>query len=68
MFKPNLDKILAGFDKTIKQLEGLLETNDARIVQNKDVQMRITDENRKLDAENSRVIKVVTNLKDLTAA
>lgn len=60
-----LNKILAGFTKTLQQLERLVQDNSANISSNNAAIFKLEDSNDKLLQEKRQALLVIDNLNNL---
>lgn len=65
MFRPNLDSILAGFNKTITQLDRLFEGNKVEAERLAELAKSMLNTSDGLRSENERVGAITSNLRNL---
>lgn len=65
MKKPTLDSILSDFQKTISQLDDLVQRNNVSVVKNNDAILKLQEDNDTLNAETKGAENVLKNLNKL---
>lgn len=65
MINKNLNSILASFQKTISQLDSLVDKNDAKCVKNAEKLSKLKQDNDALAAESQEAVKVADRLRSL---